>query len=299
MGQRLKYIILFLASVGFATVGVTSCIDEISEKTADLGVESTAEQRNKVVSDAFQDISLNNAVQNSRVLYENNQRVEMGAVARTSTVEGQLYQIKDYVDSNGKITERGYIFQQTIKTFDLDSGLETDSKTSATDQLKIPINPPTAAPLQISTITSPLSILKQTAIHVLGTNCDGVDETNDKGVVFDCIRYFNLRYELRSAQPPAAVRAKPNCMGLPNCQMTIRFLAYDEVKWKDQHAVEKIHLEAEIAPEVPDVMYFQKEDNSWAYIPPVYSICERFLHTINNQKYLVALCTVLRDFELP
>jgi hypothetical protein len=49
---------------------------------------------------------------------------------------------------------------------------------------------------------------------------------------------------------------------------------------------------------VPDIMYMPN-GNGWSYLPPVYSICERFLTPINKQKYLVALCTVLRDFELP
>jgi hypothetical protein len=288
----LKYLILFLASVGIATLGVTSCIDEISEKTADLGVEATPEQRNKVVSDAFQDISIENAPLNSRVFYENNQRVEMGSTLRTSSIESKLYQIKNYDDSTG------YVFQQTIKSYDLSSGEETDSKTSATEPLIIPKNPPTISNLQAKEMSSPLSLLKQVALQTLGSNCDGIDETDGKGVVYDCLRYFNLRSELRLVDPPAPVRARPNCMGLPNCKMTIRFLAYDEVKWKNQHAVEKIHLEAEIAPEVPDILYLPN-GSGWSYIPPIYSICERFLANINNQKYLVALCTVLRDFELP
>jgi hypothetical protein len=292
MGQRLKYIILFLASVGIATVGVTSCIDEISEKTADLGIEATAEQRNDAINEAFQGISLSNATLHSRVLYENNQRVEMGSVIRTSSVENELYQIKNYDDGTG------YIFKQTAKTYDMDSNEETDSKTSTTDALIIPKNPPTNTPFRAQALSSPMSLIKQAAIQTLGTDCDGIDETDKNGIVYDCLRYFNLRYELRQTAPPAAVRARPNCMGIPNCQMTIRFLAYDEVKWKNQHAVEKIHLEAEIAPDVPDIMYMPN-GNGWSYLPPVYSICERFLTPINKQKYLVALCTVLRDFELP
>jgi hypothetical protein len=87
-------------------------------------------------------------------------------------------------------------------------------------------------------------------------------------------------------------------MGLENCEMTIRFVAYDEVKWRANRAVKRLHIEAEIAPQVPDIMYIPTGEG-WSYIPPVLSLCERFLHPIDGALYMVALCTVLRDFQIP
>ena len=151
-------------------------------------------------------------------------------------------------------------------------------------------------PMQLN---SSYSLLKAAALQTFGTDCDGVDQTDEKGLVFDCIRYFKLRTQMRRVPPPAAVRARENCMNIPNCLLEVRFIAYDVVKWRNSRTVQKIMLEAEVAPEVPDILYMPTEQG-WSYNPPVLSLCERSLRANSEgQKYLVALCTVLRDFYVP
>lgn len=268
-----KLIIILLA------LNALSCALDVSPREAELGKESTNGDLQKAIDDALSGISIADAKINQYVTYEDNVRVELGEVMRSRLISHKLTDIKEDEQNIN------FVFFEDLWRFDLASGDIVDEKHS---ELVVPFQK--APRVNISTN----SIF---AKNLTSEACDGHDVKDQDGLVYDCIKYFNLTSERRRVPPPAAVAAKPNCMDLPDCLINIHYLQYDQVKWRNGKSVSTLTITAEIAKEVPDLMYEKLPNGTIYSTPPVNSLCYKGSQKIENRSYLVSQCTVLRDFE--
>lgn len=85
-------------------------------------------------------------------------------------------------------------------------------------------------------------------------------------------------------------------MGLQLLFMDIHFLKYDQVKWRFGKSVHTMTVTAEIAREVPDLMYELDDTGRIISTPPFKSLCLKGNQNIDGRPS-VTQCTVLRDFQ--
>jgi hypothetical protein len=118
------------------------------------------------------------------------------------------------------------------------------------------------------------------------------------GLKYNCIRYFNVKSESRLVPAPVQMQNKANCAGLTNCQVAGTLIEYDQVKFLQDQIVKRVKLSAHFSAEVPDLNYVRTADGHYMYTPAATSFCTEGLQEYNGTKYMVTLCSVLRDAEL-
>ncbi|MCB0351080.1 MAG: hypothetical protein KDD38_07840 [Bdellovibrionales bacterium] len=271
-----------ISVVTILSLATTSCTPAIEPRDADLGKESSASEVQKALNDAFSNISIADAQINQYVTYEDNIRVELNEVMKSRLIKHKLIDIKE----DDKTVR--FIMFEDFERYDLGTGNIIDEKHS---ELVIPFQK------ALQTTMKPKNALSKELYINTADACDGHDVTDDDGLVYDCIKYFNLVSQRRQVTPPAAVKAKPNCGGLKDCLMNIHYLKYDQVKWRNGKSVSTINVNAEIALDVADLMYEFDDNGNIFNTPPVKSLCYKGNRTLDGRIYLISQCTVLRDFQ--
>lgn len=265
---------------------LASCTMNIEEKQGPLGQEASPEQMQKAFDELAPESSILNAREGQYVLYENNIRFEQGATYKLQDIKHTLLDIKDNIDE----PEIKFILFADKWVYDLASGQITDEKHSELEPLYY--TKQSVGPHQ-----SKLFKLNADETDDPKENiCDGQD-VDDGDFVYDCVRYFNLTTRELYVDPPFLVTRKSNCMNLPNCKMRVRYISYDEVLWRQGQIVNRISVRAEVAPDVPDIMYTINDNNQLIHTLPVLSFCSSGLTNIDNKKYYISQCQVLRDYE--
>lgn len=267
--------IIFTSLFVFIVLG---CSGEIMEKEGVLGKEYTNADYQKVISEAMADITIANSIKGDSVTYENNQRVEMGTVIKTEEYRHTLIDVK-VDDKTAK-----FLLYRDQYNFDFNGNVTSEVHKEL---------PPLVFKLVSAQKVSPLSFRAYTE------ECDGIDQTDDYGYTYDCIKLFNLTSVKKYVDAPPAIRAKPGCMGLPDCKMPVQAISYNEVKWKQGRAVHTVTISYEVAKIVPDLIYFANADGKVSgYMPPVMSMCQRGHIDIEGNDTIVTLCTVLKDYNI-
>jgi len=278
--------------VAIAAFCFTSCLNDIKEESAPLGVEAQATDVQNVVDKATGDITIATAQVNDCVTYEDNYRIETGEVTMTSLFKHKLMSIVDATD-----TVTFNLFEDYYNYFQ--SGAQKDE---AHRQMTLPFKKSgTLTSAQIRTLDtvrpSKYTLLNNTPItDTTATNlCDGVKKTGADGVDYDCIKYYNLAYDDRTIPAPIAVQQKANCGGFANCQIPGHYLQYDMVKFLSGDVVKKVTLQGHFSSTIPDLFFIRGSDGSYSYTPAATSLCTTSLEPIGDTKYLVTFCSVLRD----
>lgn len=291
MGQRMKLKInVFLSSLAFVILGASACVEKVKEKEGQLGKEASPQEVQNAIRNALDKTKfLGEANINEQVVYEDNIRIEQGAFLRTRLVYHTLINIIE------EATRVRFVLTEDWWRFDYSSGAVTDEKHG---EFEVPLEraSPALNPAAISFNTLRLMGEKLVPKALDENLCDGADVVDENGLAYDCIKYFNLQTAHRQETPPTSVKNRPGCNGLPDCLMTIEFLQYDSVKWKNGQSLAKYTVTAEIALDVPDLMY-EYVGNSLSYTPPVLSLCYKGLTPIDGSQYMVSQCTVLKDFQ--
>lgn len=65
------------------------------------------------------------------------------------------------------------------------------------------------------------------------------------------VSFHNLSEEVEVRSPPLAVQNQKNCGTLPNCQMVVRKIKFDQVVWETKEKADKISVLVEISEDVP------------------------------------------------
>ena len=280
--------------VGALLISGISCRKKVEERPAKLGVEVSVQDVQNAIDEALKDSSLAFAKVGDTVEYEVNARAELGSVSRIYNFQQSLNRIA--VDETAQTVT--FTFGEKKAEFDFTTGGLVDYKESEFDQVfklsGASINSSSRTSSQPSeNLFSLKQLVAQNVFQPSSAACDGVDQTDGFGFTYDCIKYFNLSLTQTLQTPPDKVVAKPNCMNLPNCQIRVNTLKFDEVKWRAGQSVDTTTITAEISPDVPDIMFFTA-GGGINYRWPGPSYCDKGL--INN--IIVTQCFVLRDFYL-
>lgn len=97
--------------------------------------------------------------------------------------------------------------------------------------------------------------------------------------------YHRLTNTVEKVSPPARVRAQTNCLGIPNCQITIHRIGFDQVYWEDEKPT-RVHIEAILSSDVP-------------YLSRNLSTCYTAVANVDSSAggVLVKQCTNVFDFR--
>jgi hypothetical protein len=271
-----------------------ACTGPIEEKEGELGKEVSPSDMQKAVKSVLAGISIGNAQKKQYVEYYDNRKIESNDPYGRRFIRHELEDIKFDNPSDPKNSKTvTFVVNEDLVTFDPNGVKNPDGSDKVIDHKNSEVD------LTFS-LTQP-SAVTQTGFFKISSNdnlCDGIDETDPYGNPYDCLKYYNLKTERRTVNPPEAVKAKPNCMGLPQCKMVVEHLQYDVVEWKAGHSVGKYQISADIAPDVADLLYENNADGSQDYMYPVLSRCVRQKVLIGGTYYNVSDCSWLTDFGI-
>lgn len=97
----------------------------------------------------------------------------------------------------------------------------------------------------------------------------------------------NLETYQEVVDPPALIKARANCGGLPNCKMTVKHIKFDSiftVVKKGATQTQKIIYSIAVSPNLP-------------FLARVVEFCQRGLFNYNSSKILLTNCTSLKDYQ--
>lgn len=96
--------------------------------------------------------------------------------------------------------------------------------------------------------------------------------------------YHNLEVQSGIMDPPAAVKAKPDCGGVPNCQMRFVKITYDEALWYSSEEYEIQRWSFTISRDAPFLGYMVEK-------------CLASFVPYQGRRVYVRQCEFARDFE--
>jgi hypothetical protein len=104
------------------------------------------------------------------------------------------------------------------------------------------------------------------------------------------VTFHNLTLSSRVVSPPARVVADDNCRGIPNCQVKVYDLSFDQVYWETDYKATRLHFDYTISPEVPYMAQFLNQ-------------CVTYLASMdpkNPESALIKVkqCYIVEDFRL-
>jgi hypothetical protein len=97
----------------------------------------------------------------------------------------------------------------------------------------------------------------------------------------------NLQAYTEVVDPPALMKARANCGGMPNCKMTLKRIKFDStftVVKKGATQTQKIIYSIAVSPDLP-------------FLARVVEFCQRGLFDYNSSKILLTNCTTLKDYQ--
>jgi hypothetical protein len=263
--KQKAYLLLLILISGFL---LSSCLEKIEEKEAPLGKAASDQQVSDAIDKATEGVSLWNSKVGHYTEYEYNARIELNSVFRLGKVDRELLAIKENEKTHN------FVYLENYFEYEMSGAIKDEWHKEQV--------------IQVAKRMSAFSLVKSNSNFV----CDGIDETDSSGDTYDCLKYFNLGFKYMKMDVPVAIKNRANCGGVSGCQLNVRFLAYDEVKWRKNEAVKKAEYKMYITPEVPHL--FPESG-----IPPVLSLCIREIQDFAERKnVLVTSCRVLRDMKL-
>lgn len=288
-------VILLVAGTVFTSV---SCIKKIEEKDAPLGVESSPADVQKVVDAATAGITIATGKISQSVTYEENYRVEIGPVIMSKRYSHRLLDIKEdattvlfaLFEDLWTFFPSGAIRDEAHRELDLKFNKSSAPTTGGAPTLAL-----SAAQIGMKLASGFNDFIHPSAVT---DTCTSQTLDDGDGIKYNCIRYFNVHSEHRLVDVPAAMQNKSNCGGAPSCQFGGTYIEYDQVKFLQDKMVRRVNLSAHFSKDIPDFNYLRGGDGKYSYTPAVSSFCTMGLEQVENQKYLVTLCSVLRDAQL-
>ncbi len=104
------------------------------------------------------------------------------------------------------------------------------------------------------------------------------------------VTYHNLSLSSRVVSPPSRVVADANCRGIPNCQVKVFDLSFDQVVWETDLKAMRLRFDYIISPDVPYMAQFLNQ-------------CVTYLASMdpnNPESAMVKVkqCYIVEDFRL-
>jgi hypothetical protein len=112
------------------------------------------------------------------------------------------------------------------------------------------------------------------------------------------VTFHNLATGTVQLAAPKAVQAQPNCLGLPNCQVTLHNVSFDQVTWLTE-GPQRIHFDFYVSPNVPQISGFNMSP-VLPFYPGLYKSCITLMVSIGDgrSKTLLSECQEVENFRL-
>lgn len=240
---------------------------EITEEPAPIGVPVEAAVIEQELQKALEGTSVHTVKKNQQVVFELNQTLESRAPSPYLYVKQhvlKLYDTPDYF---------AYTYNEIIE----DPNAEPGTK---------PIVKEKDSPLYIPRPSGNTLSLQENGLYTL-RNLTLFSEnraetlTNERPVVR--VSYHDLHVEKEIQAPPPFVRQQPDCRGVPNCQLRVTKIRFDQINWYSDDDYDKLRYTLEISPDVP-------------YLGKVISDCIAAQVPYEERTVYIKECQVLLDF---
>jgi hypothetical protein len=251
----------------------SACSKEIKPKQGPLGAEAGIAAVEKAYADAEPQNWIGDASVGQYVHYRENMQIEFNPVMTLNEFRLELRSAKETP------TAYEFVLREDRKSWNFNGDL-IDEKHG-----ELAINYEKSTGLQSFALG-----------EVTPSDCDGVDETDDQGYTYDCVRYFNLESKRMRLPPPPAVQERPGCNGLPDCLVDVHHLKFDRVLWRKGTVVRRTTFMREVALNIPNLLYISDSQgiyHSW----PVLSDCVREPYLVDGKSLRVTQCRLLLDFK--
>ncbi len=95
---------------------------------------------------------------------------------------------------------------------------------------------------------------------------------------------------------PDLVRAQPNCLGIPKCQIRVRHIQFDQVTW-DKPAGTRVEFDLAMSPDVPLISGY-KMTPIFEYYPGLIRSCVTLMIPVgtNGTETMLTQCSVTENF---
>jgi hypothetical protein len=112
------------------------------------------------------------------------------------------------------------------------------------------------------------------------------------------VTFHNLVTSSVEVAAPKAVQTQPNCLGLPNCKVTLHNVSFDQVTWLDE-GPQRIHFDFYVSPNVPQISGFNMSP-VLPFYQGLYKSCITLMIPIGDgrSKTLLSECQEVENFRL-
>lgn len=269
---------------------LSSCIKAPELKQGDLGPEATSDQLENVISKALYGVNPWKSQVGQQIIYDFNMRVENQDEVRPLFRLTQTIMARKESEDKKKLTV-------TIQHHEVDANTgtiertESESNYTADGAAQNFVNPTSEISLTRSqrpfdkmTLQSRLDTQIITSVFDFFTvySKNHFQTTAERPV--KKVTYHNLKEDSGWMSPPANVRGRKDCGGVPNCQMRYYMIDYDEATWYSETEYEMRKWHFLMSRDAPFVGY----------------ILERCLGAMiagQDRRYFVRQCQFARDFS--
>lgn len=240
---------------------------EITEEKAPIGVPVEAAVIEQELQKALEGTSVHNVKKNEQVVFELNQTLENGASSPYLYLKQHVIQLHDTPD----------YFAFTYNEITEDPNAEPGTKPKVVEK---------DSPLYIPRPTGSALSLQENGMYAL-QNLNLFSErraetlSNERPVVN--VTYHDLHVETEIQSAPPLVRQDANCRGVPDCQIRVTRIRFDQVNWYSTEDYDKLRYTLEISPDVP-------------YLGRVISDCVSTQVPYEQRTVYIKECQVLLDF---
>jgi hypothetical protein len=262
----------------FLIAFLIGCMKLPKSKPADLGPQASEEDMEFAISKALYGINPCNSALRQQVIYDVNRRIE-----NSEDVQALDRSFETYL-SRELVTEPEAMLKLVLRRdfYDLVNMKWADKVDSDPMEYAVDCQADVAAASRAAAAGAnsvPTDLLKAML----------KSSEEDGGVVRKT--YHNLKTEAGVMDPPNAVKAKPECGGVPGCQLRFFRMQYDEVSWFSDSRFVVARWLLTTSRDAPFVGFIQER-------------CLGRMVTAGGRSYYVRDCQYARDFtyrdaELP
>ncbi len=280
----------FIIAIPVVLSVMSSCIKKPELKSADLGSEVESSEIEKVIGEIVEASNPYSIREGQAVHIVANYRVETSELVEYQEL---IQQVTKVIDDQNEFT---VIFDQTL--FDLDGEKPPVMRETVESELNFYPRPQadnTVAANAVAEITERAVVANNVARDIMKTQSIGrfspeiykvAGKTNfipyaDREYIKSTLHSFKVTKF--KADPPPAVRRRPNCGDVPGCKIDVTQLEYEEAFWYSEAEFDKVTHQIQISLDVP-------------YLGKVILDCSTAQQFIGDRDYVVRRCNSLYDF---
>lgn len=293
--DRVLALIHFLLALlaPFLILSLTGCEQKDAE-AVDYGPETDVRSINKALVESISDSDLSKTKLGAYVYYETTDDIAGGQSRILSSTINQT--VVERAETADTIT---FYLQETKRSLKANGKEEVLKREFELPMKKDPPSPtptPTATPATKSLAEAASGTEYSNFITDQRIRAFAAQNAQTQAGSEPRVSYHRLRKWDSLEAAPDWVRRRPNCLGLANCQVRLRHVAFDFVVW-DSPQGDVTKLELVVSPDAPPIAGFNITP-LLPFLPGLYRSCITQLVAAgdNGARTLVTECQSLSDF---